>query len=719
MLSSSPDSEPVNGKRSKTKAKFSSLKGKANQYMKSVATKNANNSYGRNISRLISAGSMAATPGPPGSNLITPLPPLPSEDEVLTVYPSYSRQTESGTYEVDVRGWLYLKGEPTRKSRLIHATARRIAGIKSTKFRSSTQLPVDDHATDSSDQESLSDNSDEEDEDLKDLKGEYSLRNKSRKRSPSESSMSDAQAECHRETLKARLEPFLTRPVTGRTVKITFSGLLDSSGQSMKIFEAETNSSGRFKTRVTLENKPSTLSVEAHELLVCFEEVINIEPYGVSVISDIDDTIKNSGVIGNKRQLFRNVFVYDYERIAIEGVQPWYQALDDLGVKFHYLSNSPWQLYPTVSSYLLSAKFPRGSMHLKDYNGALNGLFEPASDRKKKSLHQILQDFPHRKFVLIGDSGEGDLEAYIDVARNFPTQVLALFIRDVTLPPEAIDTEYSAFRRNMIPRPDEIDMYDSSIKTPSLRKKKASKRRDSSSTRSIDRASITSLLPISKSDTTESHHHTYPVTSNLTHAIPSNLQSSSSSLASAYQAQFSVDSSTTSADTFIEYSCSVQPTASINSDHPPPPKPPKILGTGNSLDTSYWQMNLHKLETPAIVLQPSTPHPKNEVNELSSYPLPNVGLTTPELGLSPVSSNVSSSSEKSLVSLSDEAELTELSGKKVEVWKSRVMSARCDLPSDTRLRIWRVGSDSSEECLEVVKREMERMHKIVIAAEAG
>lgn len=467
MLSSSPDSEPVIGKRSNSKDKFSSLKGKANQYMKSLATKSANNSYGRNISRLISAGSMAATPGPPGSNLITPLPPLPSDDEVLTVYPSYSRQTESGTYEVDVRGWLYLKGEPTRKSRLIHATARRIAGITATRFRSSTQLPADGHATDSSDQ-SLSDNSDDEYEGLKDLEEEYSAMNKTRKRTPSESSMSDAQAECHRETLRARLEPFLSRPVTGRTVKITFSGLLDDSGQRMKIFEAETNASGRFKTRIKLKNKPTTLSVEAHDLLVCFEEVINIEPYGVSVISDIDDTIKNSGVIGNKRQLFRNVFVYDYERIAIEGVQPWYQALDDLGVEFHYLSNSPWQLYPTVSSYLRSARFPRGSIHLKDYNGALNGLFEPASDRKKMNLHQIFQDFPHRKFVLIGDSGEGDLEAYIDVARNFPTQVLALFIRDVSLPSEAIDTQYSAFRRNMIHRPDDIEVYDSSIKTPPL-----------------------------------------------------------------------------------------------------------------------------------------------------------------------------------------------------------------------------------------------------------
>lgn len=122
-------------------------------------------------------------------------------------------------------------------------------------------------------------------------------------------------------------------------------------------------------------------------------------------------------------------------------------------------------------------------------------------------------------------------------------------------------------------------------------------------------------------------------------------------------------------------------------------------------------MNLDQLETPSIVLQPS-PHAGNEVNELTSYHLTNVGVTNPKLGLSPVFSNVSSFSEKSVASLSDEVELTESLDKKGEVWKSRVMSARCDLPSDTMLRIWRVGSDSSEECLDVVRREMERLQSM-------
>ncbi len=40
--------------------------------------------------------------------------------------------------------------------------------------------------------------------------------------------------------------------------------------------------------------------------------------------------------------------------------------------------------------------------------------------------------FPHRKFFLIGDSGERDPEIYAALARKFPEQVERILIRDVT-----------------------------------------------------------------------------------------------------------------------------------------------------------------------------------------------------------------------------------------------------------------------------------------------
>lgn len=39
-----------------------------------------------------------------------------------------------------------------------------------------------------------------------------------------------------------------------------------------------------------------------------------------------------------------------------------------------------------------------------------------------------------RRFILVGDSGEQDLELYASLAAQFPQQVLAIYIRDVTTP---------------------------------------------------------------------------------------------------------------------------------------------------------------------------------------------------------------------------------------------------------------------------------------------
>ncbi len=64
----------------------------------------------------------------------------------------------------------------------------------------------------------------------------------------------------------------------------------------------------------------------------------------------------------------------------------------------------------------------------------LQGIFEPVAERKKGTLDRIMRDFPERKFILVGDSGEADLEVYTDLALASPGRILAVFIRDVTTP---------------------------------------------------------------------------------------------------------------------------------------------------------------------------------------------------------------------------------------------------------------------------------------------
>jgi phosphatidate phosphatase APP1 len=96
----------------------------------------------------------------------------------------------------------------------------------------------------------------------------------------------------------------------------------------------------------------------------------------------------------------------------------------DMGVGIHYVSNSPWQLFPVLATFFQTAGLPPGSYHLKQYSGMLQGIFEPVAERKKGTLERILRDFPERKFLLVGDSGEADLEVYTDVVLANPGRII-------------------------------------------------------------------------------------------------------------------------------------------------------------------------------------------------------------------------------------------------------------------------------------------------------
>ncbi|GAA5814680.1 hypothetical protein MFLAVUS_008179 [Mucor flavus] len=157
-----------------------------------------------------------------------------------------------------------------------------------------------------------------------------------------------------------------------------------------------------------------------------------IEPTGVSIISDIDDTIKCTKVLAGARTVLTNTF-FNPTR-AVSGMADTYSQWYKLGASFHYVSNSPFQLTHMLNNFMTNHHFPPGSFHLRESTGLLSKL--GASKKPGRSKHDsicgIMRDFPQKKFILIGDSGEIDLEIYTRIATEFPGQVIKIFIRDIT-----------------------------------------------------------------------------------------------------------------------------------------------------------------------------------------------------------------------------------------------------------------------------------------------
>ncbi|KAG0100858.1 hypothetical protein BGZ93_000045 [Podila epicladia] len=181
-------------------------------------------------------------------------------------------------------------------------------------------------------------------------------------------------------------------------------------------------------------NRARFLKLQAHHPEMqetCSGLVSLIEPEGISIISDIDDTIKETNVTAGARTILRNTFLKEMREV--EGMSQTYQQWWNQGAAVHYVSNSPWQLIPSLLDFFHTHMFPPGSAHLRLHDSVLKTYFmSPPGENKRRCIREILSDFPNRKFILVGDSGEIDMEIYTEMALAYPDQIFRIFIRDIT-----------------------------------------------------------------------------------------------------------------------------------------------------------------------------------------------------------------------------------------------------------------------------------------------
>ena len=166
-------------------------------------------------------------------------------------------------------------------------------------------------------------------------------------------------------------------------------------------------------------------------------ESLFVTAEGLSVISDIDDTVKVSQVT-DKAALLTNTFLKPFT--AAPGMAEAYRHLATAGAVFHYVSSSPWQLYPALRDFMDAADLPRGSFHLRSFrlkDQSFLNLFKSSRETKPPVIEGLLTTYPKRDFILIGDSGEQDPEIYGAIARRYPGRIRHIYIRRVT--PEVPD----------------------------------------------------------------------------------------------------------------------------------------------------------------------------------------------------------------------------------------------------------------------------------------
>jgi hypothetical protein len=258
----------------------------------------------------------------------------------------------------------------------------------------------------------------------------------------------DGLSPAERRVFEERIEPFFVDHERGRRLQFSMPGL------ALPIHVSRSGADGRFTASVTIPDSSPLLADFGREggvwfgsLLVPTHErqggndgdravpwtVQFVGPDGWSVISDLDDTIKVSHV-RDKKALLRATFAKAFE--PVPGMAPVYRRWADAGARFHYVSASPWQLQPALEEFRVASGFPSGTYHLKRFRAKeVSSLATMLGDQNRYKLEAIgtlLNAFPRRRFVLVGDSGEQDPEIYGELARRHPSQVAVIRIRNVT-----------------------------------------------------------------------------------------------------------------------------------------------------------------------------------------------------------------------------------------------------------------------------------------------
>lgn len=152
------------------------------------------------------------------------------------------------------------------------------------------------------------------------------------------------------------------------------------------------------------------------------------------ILSDVDDTVMVT-MLPRPFLAAWNTFVLDeHARIPTPGMAVLYEKLlaAHPGAPVVYLSTGAWNVAPTLRRFLSRNLFPAGPLLLTDWGPTHDRWFRSGRDHKRANLRRLAAEFPNIRWILIGDDGQHDIDTYGEFAQEFPDQVAAIAIREMT-----------------------------------------------------------------------------------------------------------------------------------------------------------------------------------------------------------------------------------------------------------------------------------------------
>lgn len=223
---------------------------------------------------------------------------------------------------------------------------------------------------------------------------------------------------------------FFTAPLHGAAVRVTVPGYPDE-------FTASADRQGYLDARLD-----ATLTPGWHELGFRVGDgqsvpgrIHVVDPAArFGLVSDIDDTAVVTALPRPFVAAWNTFAVHEHARAPVPGMAEFYQAwlADHPAAPTFYLSTGAWNTHGLLARFLTAHGYPSGPLLLTDWGPTNTGFFRSGPVHKRTELRRLAVDFPHIRWLLVGDDGQHDPLLYTQFASEFPDHVEAIGIRELT-----------------------------------------------------------------------------------------------------------------------------------------------------------------------------------------------------------------------------------------------------------------------------------------------
>ncbi len=130
---------------------------------------------------------------------------------------------------------------------------------------------------------------------------------------------------------------------------------------------------------------------------------------------------------------FWNTFVVkEANRRPVPGMAVLYNRIQEPDAFAVYLSTGAWNVARAISRFLERHAYPRGPLLMTDWGPTADSWFRSGQDHKHRELRRLIADFPHLRWVLVGDDGQHDPQLYEELADEAPEALRMVLIRQLS-----------------------------------------------------------------------------------------------------------------------------------------------------------------------------------------------------------------------------------------------------------------------------------------------